>query len=162
MKFAQVILDTTTAIVMQRDDDEWRPIDFARDMFDIFSSTADELEAAYQRGKAIDTEGVRFRAPISNPGKILAIGRNYMDHIRETNATVPTAPLIFAKLTSAINHPGGVIEWDPNLTAAVDFEAELAVVIGQTARNVDVESALDHVFGYTCANDVTARDLQNG
>jgi 2-keto-4-pentenoate hydratase/2-oxohepta-3-ene-1,7-dioic acid hydratase in catechol pathway len=162
MKFAQVILDNATAIVMQRDNDEWRPIDFARDMFDVISSTPDELEAAYQRGKVIDTESVRFRAPISNPGKILAIGRNYMDHIRETNATVPAAPLIFAKLTSAINHPGGAIEWDPNLTAAVDFEAELAVVIGQTARNVDVETALDHVFGYTCANDVTARDLQNG
>ncbi len=160
MKFAHVILDNANAIVMQRASDEWRPIDFARDMFDVINSTPTELDSAYERSKPIATSGLRFRAPLSRPGKILAIGRNYMDHIREENETPPKAPLIFAKMTSSINHPGGIIEWDPTLATAVDFEAELAVVIGETARNVEPGSALSHVFGYTCANDVTARDLQ--
>lgn len=163
MKFAQVILDSAPAIVTQlKGSDEWRPIDFARDMFDVMSSSPTEVEAAYQRAKPIAIDNLRFRAPISRPGKIIAIGQNYMDHIKEQNATPPKAPLIFAKLTSSINHPGGIIEWDPALTAAVDFEAELAVVIGETARNVEPDESFDHIFGYTCANDVTARDLQRG
>ena len=73
---------------------------------------------------------------------------------------LPTEPLLFTKFTTAIVGPGEAITWDPALTDAVDYEAELAVVIGRRARGVSVEDALDHVFGYTCLNDVSARDLQ--
>jgi 2-keto-4-pentenoate hydratase/2-oxohepta-3-ene-1,7-dioic acid hydratase in catechol pathway len=101
-------------------------------------------------------------APVPRPGKVVAIGRNYSEHAAESGADPPAAPLIFAKWpTSVIGH-GAEIRWDPELTAQVDYEAELAVVIGQRARNVSVAEALDHVLGYTCLDDVSARDLQFG
>ena len=105
---------------------------------------------------------VRLGAPIPNPGKIVAIGLNYADHAAEGNVPVPTAPLVFAKFPSTIVGPGDVITWDRGLTDRVDYEAELGVVIGARARNVSEDDALDHVFGYTCLNDVSARDLQFG
>lgn len=101
-------------------------------------------------------------APPIAPGKIVAIGLNYLDHIRESQMAVPAAPLIFTKFTTSVVGDGAPIEIDPDLTARVDWEVELAVVIGRTARRVRVENALDHVFGYTVANDVSARDLQFG
>jgi 2-keto-4-pentenoate hydratase/2-oxohepta-3-ene-1,7-dioic acid hydratase in catechol pathway len=98
--------------------------------------------------------------PLPHPGKVIAIGLNYMDHIREQNATPPKAPLIFSKFSSSVIGPGEAIRWNPALATEVDFEAELAVIIGKEARHVAEADALDYVFGYTAANDVTARDLQ--
>ncbi len=72
----------------------------------------------------------------------------------------PESPMLFAKFPTAVIGPGATVEWDPRLTDAVDLEAELGVVIGRTARRVSEDSALDHVLGYTCLNDVSARDLQ--
>ncbi len=106
--------------------------------------------------------GARLLAPVGRPGKIVAIGLNYWDHCREQNKQPPERPLIFTKFTTAINNPGDPIRWSPALTQKVDFEAELAVVIGKEARRVNESEALDHVFGYTVGNDVTARDLQYG
>ena len=103
---------------------------------------------------------VKFLAPLSNPGKIVAIGLNYMDHCREQNVPVPDRPIIFTKFTTSISGPGDTITWDPALTSQVDYEVELAVVIGSRARNVSEQDALSHVFGYTIINDVSARDLQ--
>ena len=94
------------------------------------------------------------------PGKILAIGRNYAEHARELNNEVPTEPLVFAVMPSAVIGDGDVIEWEADLTAQVDWEGELAVIIGKRARRVSQADALDYVFGYTVANDVSARDLQ--
>ncbi|MCY3778672.1 MAG: fumarylacetoacetate hydrolase family protein [Chloroflexi bacterium] len=94
------------------------------------------------------------------PGKILAIGRNYAEHARELNNEVPTEPLVFAVMPSAVIGAGDVIEWEADLTAQVDWEGELAVIIGVTARKVSEAEALDYVFGFTIANDVSARDLQ--
>ena len=99
-------------------------------------------------------------APVSDPGKIVAIGLNYHDHAAEASLPIPDDPLVFAKFPSSIIGPGAPIRWSRSLSSGVDYEAELAVVIGQRARNVPVETALDHVFGYTCLNDVSARDLQ--
>ena len=104
--------------------------------------------------------GLRLLAPILNPSKIVAVGVNYLDHCREAGIEPPKEPLLFAKFPSSIVGPGDKIEWDPALTAAVDYEAELAVIIGREARNVSLAAAYDVVFGYTCANDITARDLQ--
>jgi 2-keto-4-pentenoate hydratase/2-oxohepta-3-ene-1,7-dioic acid hydratase in catechol pathway len=101
-------------------------------------------------------------APVPRPGKIVAIGRNYKEHAAEEGADPPSAPLIFAKWPSSVIGQGAEIRWDPRLTGQVDYEAELAVVIGRRARRVSTADALDHVLGYTCLNDVSARDLQFG
>lgn len=104
-------------------------------------------------------EKVTLEAPL-RPGKIVAIGLNYADHAAETGAKTPSAPLIFAKFPSAVIGPNETITWRSSITKKVDWEAELAVVIGKRARDVSEEKAMDCVFGYTCANDVSARDLQ--
>jgi 2-keto-4-pentenoate hydratase/2-oxohepta-3-ene-1,7-dioic acid hydratase in catechol pathway len=101
-------------------------------------------------------------APVPRPGKVVAIGRNYREHVEEEQAEPPPAPLVFAKLPSAVIGDGAEIRWDPALTQQVDWEAELGVVIGMTARHVSVDDALDHVLGYTCLNDVSAREIQFG
>ena len=98
--------------------------------------------------------------PPLQPSKILAIGRNYAEHARELGNEAPDEPLVFAVMPSAVIGDGDVIEWEAEMTAQVDWEGELAVVIGDTARKVSEEEALDCVFGYTIANDVSARDLQ--
>ncbi len=108
----------------------------------------------------VELDAVRLLAPVPRPGKIVAIGLNYMDHCREQNLDPPDKPVIFCKFATSLNHPGGEIRWSSQLTQKVDSEAELAVVIGKTARRVDRSRALGHVFGYTCGNDVSARDLQ--
>ncbi|HEX2908160.1 MAG TPA: fumarylacetoacetate hydrolase family protein [Phototrophicaceae bacterium] len=102
---------------------------------------------------------VQLQAPL-RPPKIVAIGRNYADHAAETGSAVPTAPLIFAKFPTSVIGNGEAITWDATITQQVDWEGELAVVIGKRARNVTEDEALNHVYGYTIANDVTARDLQ--
>lgn len=104
-------------------------------------------------------EAVEVRAPL-RPGKIVAIGRNYAEHAGELGNELPPAPLIFAKFPSVVIGPGVPITWSESITQQVDWEGELAVVIGKKARNVTEEEAERCVYGYTIANDVTARDLQ--
>jgi 2-keto-4-pentenoate hydratase/2-oxohepta-3-ene-1,7-dioic acid hydratase in catechol pathway len=103
----------------------------------------------------------RLVAPV-RPGKVVAIGLNYLDHIRETGMERPKHPLVFAKFPSSVIGPDEPIEIDRRLTSRVDWEVELAVVVGHTMRRVPVEEALDYVFGYTVGNDISARDLQFG
>lgn len=98
--------------------------------------------------------------PIARPGKIIAIGRNYGEHAAEEKAAIPVEPVVFTKFSTALIGDGAAITWRATDTRQVDYEAELAVVIGRTARDVPVDRALDYVFGYTCLDDVTARDLQ--
>jgi 5-carboxymethyl-2-hydroxymuconate isomerase len=113
---------------------------------------------AYER---FPLDKVTVLAPLM-PGKILAIGLNYADHAKETGKEPPANPLIFAKLSSAVVGPNEPIAWRESVTQEVDYEAELAVVIGRRAKDVPEADAMDHVFGYTCANDVSARDIQFG
>jgi 2-keto-4-pentenoate hydratase/2-oxohepta-3-ene-1,7-dioic acid hydratase in catechol pathway len=101
-----------------------------------------------------------FLAPVVRPSKILAIGLNYRDHIRETNQVEPANPIVFAKFPSSINDPYGPIVMDARLTEAGDYESELAVVIGRTTRGIELSEALGCVFAYTVANDVSAREWQ--
>jgi 2,4-didehydro-3-deoxy-L-rhamnonate hydrolase len=101
-------------------------------------------------------------APVPRPGKVVAIGRNYREHAEEEGVDPPAAPLVFSKWPSSVIGPAAEIRWDPQLTGQVDYEAELAVVIGRTARTVGEAAALHHVLGYTCLNDVSARDIQFG
>lgn len=119
-----------------------------------------ELERIAAGASRADLRGHRLLAPLTRPGKIVAIGLNYASHATEGSVELPKEPLVFAKFASAIVGPDEPITWDPALSDAVDYEAELAVVIGRRARNVTIETALDHVFGYTCLNDISARDLQ--
>ncbi|MDP2306342.1 MAG: fumarylacetoacetate hydrolase family protein [Pseudomonadota bacterium] len=100
----------------------------------------------------------RLLAPVE-PGKIIGIGSNYRDHAAEMGKPVPAEPKLFLKATSAIVGPDERIEIPPR-TTRVDHEAELGVVIGRRCRRVSEADALDYVFGYTCMNDVTARDFQ--
>ena len=97
---------------------------------------------------------------IERPGKIVAIGLNYMDHVRESGAEAPNRPLVFAKFPTSIIGPNEPIKIPRSVTQRVDWEIELAVVIGETTRNVKVDEALGYVQGYTIGNDVSARDLQ--
>ncbi|MGQ0760782.1 MAG: fumarylacetoacetate hydrolase family protein [Acidobacteriota bacterium] len=97
--------------------------------------------------------------PAVRPGKILAIGRNYADHAIEGGGEPPKAPLIFAKLSNALSAHNVPIVL-PTISETIDWEAELAIVIGRRAKAVSEVEALDYVFGYTLMNDVTARDLQ--
>lgn len=99
--------------------------------------------------------------PPLHPGKIVCVGRNYNAHIEEMGRTALPEPLVFYKPPSAIIGPGEAIELLPEM-GRVDFEAELAVVIGKRGRFISEGAALDHVLGYTCANDVTDRDYQEG
>jgi 2-keto-4-pentenoate hydratase/2-oxohepta-3-ene-1,7-dioic acid hydratase in catechol pathway len=146
-----------------------------RTMADLITAgrdTLDDLTAAAASATTLSSSSSAPRlprladadllAPLPRPGKVVAIGRNYKEHADEEGVDPPTAPLVFAKWPSSVVGPGADIRWDPELTAQVDYEAELAVVIGRTARNVSQADALDYVLGYTCLNDVSARDLQFG
>lgn len=103
----------------------------------------------------------KFLAPVAPPN-IFAIGRNYAAHVSETGASRPAAPLVFMKQTTSLNVTGGVIVLPDSAPEQVDFEAELAIVIGRVAHEVSPAEAPAYVLGYTCANDVTARDCQAG
>jgi len=110
-------------------------------------------------GEAVPLAEARIHAPIQRPGKIIAIGLNYVDHAEETGSPIPEKPLVFAKYPNTVIGPGEAIRIPP-ITQQVDYEAELAVVIGRPAKNVSEGEALEYVFGYTNANDVSSRDLQ--
>jgi 2-keto-4-pentenoate hydratase/2-oxohepta-3-ene-1,7-dioic acid hydratase in catechol pathway len=101
---------------------------------------------------------VQFLSPV-RPSKIVAIGLNYRDHAKEFGKPMPDEPLIFIKPTTAIIRDGDDIVY-PEMSKRVDYEGELAVVIGKKAKHVSVDQAGEYIFGYTIMNDVTARDLQ--
>jgi 2-keto-4-pentenoate hydratase/2-oxohepta-3-ene-1,7-dioic acid hydratase in catechol pathway len=102
---------------------------------------------------------VRLLAPVL-PSKVVAIGRNYADHVREMGNEPPAEPVIFLKPSTAVIGPRENIAYPVQLSERVDFEGELAVVIGRLCREVPAARVPEVIFGYTCANDVTARDLQ--
>ncbi len=121
-----------------------------------------KVENLIERGLLHRVDGLKLLAPVPNPSKIIAIGLNYRDHAREQGSPIPESPIIFAKFPTSVVGAGDTITWDPELTHQVDYEVELAVVIGRTARKVSEDDALSFVAGYTCGNDVSARDLQFG
>lgn len=100
--------------------------------------------------------------PVVRPGKIVAVGRNYADHAAEQGVATADDPILFTKYGSSVVPDGADIVWRAVDTQQVDYEAELAVIIGTAARDVPQDRALDHVLGYACLNDVSARDLQFG
>jgi 2-keto-4-pentenoate hydratase/2-oxohepta-3-ene-1,7-dioic acid hydratase in catechol pathway len=102
---------------------------------------------------------VRLLAPVPRPGKILCVGLNYRDHAKETGQAIPAEPVLFSKFANSVVGPGADVVVPPE-AEEVDYEAELAVVIGRRASAVPAGDALGHVAGYACANDVSARSLQ--
>lgn len=110
-------------------------------------------------GKVVPLAQVRLLAPVLPRSKVVCIGKNYADHAKEMGGEVPHEPIIFLKPNTSVIGPGDTISW-PAMSERVDFEAELAIVIGRLCKDVPKERASDVIFGYTLANDVTARDLQ--
>ena len=103
----------------------------------------------------------RMLPPVDRPEKVICIGLNYRDHAIETGSPIPGEPVVFNKFPSTVIGHGDAIEI-PAVSSEVDYEAELVVVIGQPGKNIAPESAMNHVFGYTCGHDVSARDWQKG
>jgi 2-keto-4-pentenoate hydratase/2-oxohepta-3-ene-1,7-dioic acid hydratase in catechol pathway len=116
-----------------------------------------EVKAVEDDG--VPVEGVELLPPIGRPGKIICIGLNYRAHAEEGGLEAPETPTFFAKWTNALAPPGGAVKL-PKWSSKVDYEAEVAFVIGDRARGVSEESAMDHVAGYTLLNDLSARDYQ--
>lgn len=119
-----------------------------------------ELNADQTEGISYPLTSIQLLPPIRQPSKIICIGLNYADHCREQNIEVPRSPTIFVKFPSAIIGPGESIHWPKDVSDQVDYEAELAVVIGRQARNIPAKDAFDFIAGYTIVNDISARDVQ--
>jgi 2-keto-4-pentenoate hydratase/2-oxohepta-3-ene-1,7-dioic acid hydratase in catechol pathway len=128
----------------------------------VDTRTAEPLIGELFGELTFSTQTVRVRSflPPIEPPNIFAVGRNYRAHAAETGAAVPEKPLIFQKATTALIGDGAAIVLPESAPNEVDYEAELAIVIGRAARRVREAQALDFVLGYTCANDVSARDCQ--
>ena len=107
----------------------------------------------------VELSKVRLLAPVIPRSKIVAVGKNYADHAKEMGSEVPKEPIIFIKPNTSVIGPNETIIW-PKMSERVDHEAELAVVIGRICKEVPAAKAKDVIYGYTIANDVTARDLQ--
>jgi 2-keto-4-pentenoate hydratase/2-oxohepta-3-ene-1,7-dioic acid hydratase in catechol pathway len=126
-----------------------------------------EQRAAELPAALLPSAGVRLLAPITKLSRnAFCVGRNYLDHVKEgfdrsaTPVKVPEVPQFFSKATHTLNSPDGDVRLDARVTSILDYEVELAVIIGSGGRDIPPERAMEHVFGYTVANDFTARDLQ--
>jgi 2-keto-4-pentenoate hydratase/2-oxohepta-3-ene-1,7-dioic acid hydratase in catechol pathway len=122
---------------------------------------ADEktVEQWRKSGKALLLDEARVCAPIPRPGKIICVGLNYRDHAIESNMPIPESPIIFAKYANAIVGPEDPVLL-PKGSTQVDYEAEMAVIIGRRSKHIPRDKAYGSVFGYSCFNDVSARDFQ--
>jgi len=117
------------------------------------------LEHAKGNGLLVDRRDAYWFAPVPRPGKLICVGLNYRDHAAESNMPIPERPVIFSKFSTCVIAPGEPVVI-PATSQQVDYEAELAVVIGRRAKNVKASRAIDYVLGYTAFNDVSARDFQ--
>lgn len=122
--------------------------------------TGDPLYSGVKpNGQVVPLSQVRLLAPVLPRSKVVCIGKNYADHAKEMGGEVPEEPIIFLKPNTSVIGPDDTIVW-PGMSDRVDFEGELAIVIGRICKDVPKERAHDVIFGYTIGNDVTARDLQ--
>jgi len=133
----------------------------AREVFQNVERDLSALDQLKQRYCLVPAQDAYWFAPVPRPGKLICIGLNYRDHAKESNMPLPEKPVVFSKFSSAVIAPGEPVVI-PRTTRQVDYEAELAVVIGRRAKNVSADRAYEYVLGYTAFNDVTARDFQFG
>ena len=139
-------------------DDDLRP-DEVLGCYDLATDLVERINIALDDLPVVGLSSVHLASPIPRPGKIICIGLNYRDHAEESGMAIPTSPIIFSKFGTCVIGSGEAIQI-PSGSEKVDYEAELAVVIGRTAKNVSAGEAMEHVFGYTNFNDVSARDFQ--
>lgn len=121
----------------------------------LIKSALDETN----RSCILEESKLSFAPVVVNPQKIICVGLNYRKHAEETKAEIPTSPILFNKFANALSAHGDFVEL-PDTSDEVDYEAELAIIIGKKAKNIEEADALDYVFGYSCANDLSARNLQ--
>jgi len=124
----------------------------------VFELSGEPFDGPQKTGRDVPLSGVKLLSPCT-PSKIICVGLNYRDHAEETNTPLPMSPVVFLKPPSSVIGPLDDIVY-PKMSGRVDYEAELAVVIKKKAKDIPVSDAMDYVLGFTCANDVTARDLQ--
>jgi 2-keto-4-pentenoate hydratase/2-oxohepta-3-ene-1,7-dioic acid hydratase in catechol pathway len=127
---------------------------------DVWRALDDAARSARLQGEGMLISDVTLWAPVEDPDKIICLGLNYRDHAAEANLPLPAAPMLFAKFRNSLVGPTGPIVL-PKADRAIDYEAELAVVIGRTAKDIAAVDALDYVAGVMAFNDVTARDVQH-
>ncbi|HEY0837494.1 MAG TPA: fumarylacetoacetate hydrolase family protein [Azospirillum sp.] len=150
----------------------WAPIPFG--MLDVIRGWRDLQGALVRQGAGVPLSEVELLAPIPVPRRnVMCVGKNYHEHAHEFTRSgfdssakgaadaIPEHPIIFTKAPETVIPTGAAIRLPQSLSDQIDYEAELAVVIGRGGRDIPAESALGHVFGYTIANDVTARDIQS-
>ncbi|WP_426517416.1 fumarylacetoacetate hydrolase family protein [Diaminobutyricibacter sp. McL0618] len=159
MRIARASIEGTARIIVA-DEASTRlaPIDHPDDVLQAIASVRAGASGAWE---VIDADRLDLLAPVSRPGKIIAVGLNYEDHISETGITKPERPLTFAKYASSLAGPTADIVIPDHLTAQVDYEAELTVLIGRDCGG-ERPATLDDIAAYTVANDVSARDVQFG
>jgi len=129
---------------------------------EIYERLIDDVTArtrAQEKGWLVRSQDAYWHAPVPRPGKVICIGLNYRDHAAESNMPVPERPVLFSKFSTSVIGPGEPVVI-PGTSEQVDYEAELAVVIGRQAKRVSAADAYHYVLGYTVFNDVTARDFQ--
>lgn len=147
------------AVVDLREADPGLP-DSLKQLLCLGDAGLERAHTALRNGKPMAAQP-QLLPPIVDPQKILCVGLNYADHAAETGAQVGEEPVIFNKLPTVLRGAGRPIELPP-LAEKVDFEAELVVVMGREARGIERTAAWEHIAGYTCGNDVSARDWQTG
>lgn len=136
-------------------DDDGKVIELNGDILDYFNADIKAILENILESHSL--EDIEILSP-TEPSKIVCIGLNYKDHAKELNLGLPQSPVIFIKPSTTTNHTDNIIKY-PKISSQVDYEGELAVVIGKETKQVSVEEADDYIFGYTIINDVTARDF---
>lgn len=158
MKLARVQTEDGDRLAVWRDQG-WRPLPAGHADLSRLLEEGPVRLGELLRAAEPPIEDAPLLAPL-RPGKIVAIGLNYLDHVRESGVEPPPRPLVFSKFPSAVIGPDEPIVLNQAVTQRVDWEGELALVVGRELRDADLEEALAAVFGYTVANDVSARDVQ--
>jgi 2-keto-4-pentenoate hydratase/2-oxohepta-3-ene-1,7-dioic acid hydratase in catechol pathway len=130
-----------------------------KELLRLGTSGLERARAAIQGGSPIQPQSLRLLAPVPDPEKVICVGLNYADHAAESRLPIPTEPVIFNKFpTALIGHQAPIVL--PKISDRVDYEAELVVVIGSAGRDIPESQAMNHVAGYACGHDVSARDWQ--
>lgn len=139
-------------------------------MLDLIEHWGDELKeklSKYNDYEGISTNDVKISAPIPHPNRVICVGKNYLDHVKEVDTTivntksgVPDNPIFFSKLVNRAVGPNEIIKAHEKVTEQLDYEAEFALIIGKEGANIKKEDAHEYIFGYTILNDISARNVQ--
>lgn len=171
MKLATFDMGGTVRVgLVSADEQTIHPI-AAADMLDVITRW-DAISASLGEGESVPVSSVKLLAPIPHPRRnIICVGKNYRDHAKEfarsgfeagavAGAEIDTHPAVFSKPASTVVGPDAVVDTHPGVTDSIDYEVELAIVIGTGGKGIKAADAFKHIFGYTIVNDVTARDIQ--